>query len=138
MANQKKAARKRVETVASPAGESRKQARVAKNEQLHREKVRFGGLGANERRFLEKEGFNLDLEFCMDVSDSERQQTARALREAIIGIKKRKKQSDAMKRFLASQITEPLVDEIVEWLRPVTKGSRKEQLLSGLRMDESL
>ena len=97
MAQQKKAATKRTETVASPAGEARKQALIQKNEQWHREKVRFGGLGSNERRFLEKEGFNLELEFCMDVDDSERQATARRLRESIVAIKKRKK------RFLADQ-----------------------------------
>ena len=91
---QKKAAPKRTETVASPAGLARKQARIQKNEQLRREKQRFGGLGADERRFLEKEGFNLELEFCMDVDDSERQATARCLRESIVAIKK---------RFLADQ-----------------------------------
>lgn len=112
MAQQKKAAPKRTEAVASPAGEARKQARVAKNEQWHREKVRFGGLGSNERRFLEKEGFNLELEFCMDVSDAERRLTAKALREALIAIKKRKKQAELMKKFMTDQLNKlnPIVE----------------------------
>ena len=112
MAQQKKAAPKRTETVASPAGLARKQARIQKNEQLHREKQRFGGLGADERRFLEKEGVNLELEFYMDVDDSERRLTAKALREALIAIKKRKKQAELMKKFMTDQLNKlnPIVE----------------------------
>lgn len=103
MAQKKKAAPKRTETVASPAGLARKQARIQKNEQLHREKQRFGGLGADERRFLEKEGYNLDLHFSALWRGAVREVRAQEFRKEIIKLKKAKKQADAMKRFLAER-----------------------------------